>query len=93
MEIIRGFLKVVFIMADRVAKARNGFVVRLAILGVALFLVYQVLIYFFGEQPPAGTAEIGDFADRRIDRFYQQGDTAPLPGTELPPLPETEAPN
>ena len=79
-------------MVDRVAKARNGFIVRLAILGVGLFLVYQVLIYFFGEQPPSGEAEIGDFAERRIDRFYQQGDTAPLPGTELPPLPEEQEP-
>ena len=75
-------------MADRGAKARNGFAVRVVILAVALFVIYTVLIHFFGPQPPSGEGEIGDFADRRIDRFYQEGDTNPFPGTEVPPQPE-----
>lgn len=79
-------------MVDRVAKARNGFVVRLAILGVCLFAFYHVLIYFFGPQPPSGEAEIGDFAERRIDRFYVPGDTTPFEGMELPPTPEDTPP-
>ena len=77
-------------MADRGAKVRNGFTVRVIILSIAMFFIYQLLVYFFGTQPPTDQAAIGDFADRRIDRFYNPGDADPFPGTERPPLPESQ---
>jgi len=77
---------------DQSRKTRNSFIVRLLLVACVLFAAYQVLIYFFGGQPPVDEALIGDFADRRIDRFYQGGDNQPLPGTELPPIPEQNDP-
>lgn len=73
---------------DRAQKTKNSFIFRLMIVACIIFGLYRVLIYFFGTPPPVDEAEIGDFADQRIDRFYQQGDGEPLPGTQLPPPPE-----
>lgn len=75
---------------DRARKTRNSFIFRLMIVACILFGVYRVLVYFFGTPPPMDEAVIGDFADQRIDRYYQQGDGTPFPGTDLPPPPETD---
>jgi len=71
-------------MVDRAQKVRNGFAFRLLIVAVLVLIASRIAIHFFGPQGPADEAEIGDFADTRIDRYYVQGDQKPATGMAMP---------
>lgn len=77
---------------DKAQKSRNGFILRLLIVGFAIWGVFRVAYYFFGPQTSATAVEMSDFADKRIDHFYSESDGGPARGMVPPPPPALRAP-